>query len=111
MHGRAVVGVNDVAGRAAAVAIIARMIVGAGQRQDGIQQASLLQAEEDRIGAQFGAEAAIAQLHIGTAGVFFRIGNADLRALSPAPLEDAQNISGLRDFPAPQRIQMTARRP
>ena len=82
------------------------MIVGAGQRQDGIQQARLLQAEKYRIGAQLGAESAIAQLHVGTAGIFFGIGNADFGALSPAALEHAQNIAGLRNFPARQRIQV-----
>ena len=49
---------------------------------------------------------AIAQLHIRTPRIFIRIGNADFRALSPAPLEHAQNIAGLRDFPAAERIQM-----
>ena len=106
MHRRAIVGVDDMAGRAAAVAIIAGMIVGAGQRKDRIEQARLLQAEKDRIGAQLGAEAAIAQLDVGPPGIFFRIGIADLGALSPAALEDAQNIAGLRNFPAAQRIQV-----
>ena len=82
------------------------MIVGAGQRQDRIQQARLLQSEKHRIGSQLGAEAAIAQLHVGTARIFVRIGNADLGPLSPAPLEHAQNIAGLRNFPAAQRIEM-----
>ena len=82
MHRRTIVGVNHVARRAAAVAIIARMIVGAGQRQNRIEQARLLQTQKHRIGSQLGAEAAIAQLDVRTAGVFFRIRNADLgRAL------------------------------
>ena len=58
----AIVGVNDVAGGAAAGAIVAGMIVGAGQRHDRIEQARFLQAEENGIGAQFRAEAAVAEL-------------------------------------------------
>ncbi len=106
MNRRPIVGVNHVTGRAAAVAIIAGMIVGAGQRQNRIQQARLLQAEKHGIGSQLGAQAAIAQLHVRTPRIFFRIRNADLRTLSPAPLEHAQNVAGLRDFPAGQRIQI-----
>ena len=103
---RTVVGVDDVAGRAAAVAIVAGMIVGAGHREDGIEQARLLEAKKNRIGPQLGSETPVAQLHVGTPGIFFGVGNADLGALSPSPLEHAQNIAGLRNFPARQRIQV-----
>lgn len=48
-----IVGVNHVAGGAAAGTIIAGMIIGAGQRKDGIEQASFLEAEEYGIGAKF----------------------------------------------------------
>ena len=68
----AVVGVDDVAGGAAAGAIVAGMVVGAGQGHDGIEQARFLQAEENGIGAQFGAEAAIAELVVGLAGILLR---------------------------------------
>jgi len=47
----AVVRVNHVAGRASAAAIVARMIVRAGKRQDGVEQSGFLQAEKNRIGA------------------------------------------------------------
>ena len=54
VHRRPVVRVNHVAGRAAAVAIIARMIVGAGQRQNRIEQTRFLQTQEipDRFAAR-----------------------------------------------------------
>ena len=80
VHRRAIVGVNHVAGGAAAVPIVAGMIVGAGQRKNRIQQARLLQAQKHRVGAQLGAEAAIAQLVVGRAGIFFGIRIADFRA-------------------------------
>ena len=95
MNRRSIVGINHVAGGAAAVPIIARMIVGAGQRKDRIEQARFLQAQENRVGAQLGAESAFAQLDVRPAGIFFGIRIADFRSLAAASLENAQNISGL----------------
>ena len=45
---RAIVGVDDVAGGAAAGAIVAGMVVGAEEVERRIEQARLLQADEDR---------------------------------------------------------------
>ena len=89
------------------MAIVAGMIVGAGQRQQRIEQARLLQAEEHGIGAQQRAQAAVAQLVIGQPGIFAsRFGlPISARALAAA-LEDAQNIARLRNFPARQRIEI-----
>ena len=78
----AIVGVDDVAGGAAAGTVIARMIVGAWQGKDRIEQAGFLEAEENRVGAQFGAEAAIAELVVGLAGIFFAIGITEFGFLS-----------------------------
>src|SRR4051794_13937038 len=50
VYGRTIVGVHHMAGRAAAIAVIARMIVSAGQRQDGIEEARLLQSEKHGVG-------------------------------------------------------------
>ena len=72
----AIVCVDDVARGAAAGAIVAGMIVGAGQRHDGIEKARFLQAKENGIGAEFGAKAAFAEFVIGLAGLFFSIGIA-----------------------------------
>src|SRR5208337_5333632 len=68
--GRAVVGIDDVAGRAAAGAIVAGMIVGPGQRQQRIHEARLLKSQEHGIGAVDGAEAAVAELGVGTSWSF-----------------------------------------
>src|SRR6266568_576765 len=48
----AIVRINHMASRAAAGAIVAGMVVGAGERHDGIEQACFLQPEKNRIGAQ-----------------------------------------------------------
>src|SRR5260370_3177040 len=96
---RAIVGVDDVAGGAAAGSIIARMVVGAGQRKDRIEQAGFLQAEKNGIGSKLGAESALAELHVGGARIFTRIWIADLRALAAAPLEDAQHLARLPGCP------------
>ena len=61
MDRRAIVGIDHVAGGAAAGAIIAGLVVGAEEVQRRIEQARFLQADEDGIGAVLGAEAAIAK--------------------------------------------------
>ena len=55
---RAVVGVDDVAGGAAAGAVVAGVVVGAQEVERRIEQPRLLQADEHRIGAVLGAQAA-----------------------------------------------------
>ena len=102
---RAVVGVDDVAGGAAAGAIVAGVIVGAEEVERRIEQARFLQADEDGIGAVLGAEAAVAQAGARLAGIFQRSGNADLGAEAAAALEDAQDVARLADLEARQRIE------
>ena len=103
MIGRAIVGVDDVAGGAAAGAIIAGLVVGARQVEEGIEETRFLQAEENGIGAQLGAETAIAELVVRAAGFFLAIRIADLALLFAAALENAQDVAGLRNFPALER--------
>src|SRR5712692_4746283 len=62
MCGVAIIGINHMTSRAAAAAIVARMIIGARKRHDRVEQTCLLQAEENRIGAKLRAEAAFTQL-------------------------------------------------
>src|SRR5260370_8193724 len=92
--------------RASAAAIVAGMIVRAGKRQDGVEQSRFLQAEENRIGAQLSAEAAVAELVVRFAGIFFAIGIANLRLFAPAAFEHAKDVAGLRSFPAKERIEV-----
>src|SRR5690349_15809788 len=92
-------------GRTTTPAVITGMIVGSRKRQNRIEQARFLQPKKNRIGAQFRAEAAIAELVVRLPRSFFTIRVANLRFLVSAALEDAQHISGLRNFPAIKRIQ------
>ena len=101
-----VVGVDDVAGGAAAGAIVAGVIVGAGEGHDGIEEAGFLQAEEDGVGAELGAEAALGELIVGLAGLFDARGITEFALFVAAAFEDAQYVAGLGDFPAFERIEL-----
>ena len=57
------------------------------------------------IGAVQRAEAAIAQPVARPAGLFVRIGNADLERLAAAALEDAQDVARLRHLAREQRLE------
>ena len=101
---------RHVAGRAAAAAIVAGLIVGAGKRQQRIEQARLLQAEEHGIGAQLRAEAAIAQFASGRPGSSSRAGlpispfrrppRSNTRSTLPG-CETSQRWSGSRNGSTP----------
>src|SRR5438309_8915052 len=81
------------------------MIVGAEKIQSRIEQARLLQAEENRIGAVVGAKATRAQTLVGLPRVFFLVCQSDFESTLAAALKHAQNISRLRDFPTRDRIE------
>ena len=103
MFARSVIGIDHVAARAAARAIIAGLIVGAGKPRQRIQQARLLQAQKNRIGAKLCAETAAAELDVRPAGIFLPLRIADLAFRPAAALEDAQYVAGLRNLPALER--------
>src|ERR1700734_3990271 len=103
---RAVVGVNHVTGSAAAAAIIAGLVIGAGQRKQRIEQACFLQAEKYGISAQKCAKAALAELVVGPAGLVLAIWIADFTFFFSAAFENPQDVFGLRNFPAFQRRQL-----
>ena len=81
------------------------MIVGAEKIQSGIEQARLLQAKKNRIGAVIGAKATRAQALVRLAWVFFLVGQSDFQSTPAAALKHAQNISRLRNFPTRDGIQ------
>src|SRR5579872_3734743 len=91
---------------AATGAIIPGMIVRARQRHHRIDQASLLEAEKNRIGTKFRAKPAITQFVVRLAGIFFTVGVSSLRLFLSAPLKNAQSISPLRNFPTQKRIEL-----
>ncbi len=97
---RSVVAVNHMASRTAARAIVAGLIVRARQREHRIHEARLLQAKKDWIGAQLRAEAAAAQLVVGTAGLLAALRIAGLGFRPAATLEHAQHVARLRNLPA-----------
>src|ERR1043166_7974375 len=100
-----VVGVDDVASRAAAGSVVTGVVVGAQEGEERVEQAGLLQAEEDGVRAQQRPVAAVAQLHLGAAPFFLAVGDADLRAAAAPALEDAQHVARLSDLPAGQGVE------
>ena len=71
-----------------------------GNESRRIEQARFLKAEENGVGAEFGAEAAIAEFDFRFAGIFFEAGVADFGLLTAAAFKDSEHVAGLRDFPA-----------
>jgi len=82
------------------------MIVGAGERHDRIDKTSFLQAEENGIRAELGAKTTVAELVVGLAGIFLAVGIAEFGFLAAAALENAEDVAGLGDFPAIERIEL-----
>ena len=95
MDRRAVVGVDDVAGGAAAGAVVAGVVVGAEEVERRVEQARLLQADEDGVGAVLGAQAAVAEPRARPARILVALGDADLGPEPAAALEDAQDVARL----------------
>ncbi len=98
-----VVGIDDVAGGAAGLSIIAGVIVGARKREQRIKQPRLLQPEEDRIDAQARPQTTIAQLHLRLARQLEDVRTADIRRQPfqlAASFKNAQDIARLSHLPA-----------
>src|SRR6185295_18468392 len=100
----AVVGVDQVAARAAARAEVAGMIVGPQERKVRVVQAGLVQVDQRRTDAQAGAGAAVRQADVRLPRLLQRIGVADLRKRrrleDAAALEGPEVLAGLGDLPA-----------
>ena len=105
VHRRAIVGIDDVTRRATARPIIAGVIVGAEEVERRVEQTSLLQPNENRVGAVLSTESAIAQTCSRTARFFACFRNTDFRTKASAPFKDAENVAGLSDLKARQRIE------
>src|SRR5882724_2002150 len=97
-----IIRVYHMAGRAAARAIVPGMIVRAGQRENRIQQARLLQSKKYRIGAQLRPEPALAQLVVWLSWIFFGARIPEFRFFHAAAFKHAQYVARLRNFPAVQ---------
>src|SRR5579862_5793028 len=105
MFRRAIVCIHDVAGRAAAAAIVTRLVVGTRQREQRIEQAGLLEAEKNGVGAKKSAETAFAELVVRASGFFLTIGVADFAFFLAAAFKNTQHVAGLRYFPALERSE------
>ena len=110
----AVIGIDDMARRAARGAIITRLIVGAHLPQERIVQAGLVDVQHRNRDAQAGAGAAVRLLEVGTARLFQTlddadaVGQADFREgrvdVSAAALEHAEDVARRNNVPGRQRI-------
>ena len=110
VRGVPVVGVDHVAGRAAGGAVVAGVIVGAEHVERRVEQARLLQAQEDGVGAQQRSEPADGELVVGAALLDRRrVRVADLGHRASAALEHAQDVAGLRDLPPSAAARATRR--
>src|SRR6202011_3781382 len=105
MNRRAVIGIKDMAGRAAARAVVAGVVVGAQEVQSRVEEPRLGQADEDGIGAVLGAQPADAEAGARLAVIFFALGDANIYAEPSPTLEDAQNVAGLAHLKARQGIE------
>src|SRR5437588_7558941 len=103
----AIVGVDDVASRAAGRAVVAGMIVRAQEREMRIVEPRLVEIDEGGRDAQAGAAAAIAEADVRLACLSFRRWVADVgkraRAGNAAAFEGAEVFGGLEDLPTRQR--------
>jgi hypothetical protein len=81
------------------------VVVGAEEVERGIEEAGLRQADEHRVGAVLGAEAAVAQARARAAGLLEPLGIAHLGAEAAAALEDPQDVARLRALEVGQRIE------
>src|SRR5262245_13281175 len=79
-----VVGVAGVAGRAAARREVARVIVGTEEVERGVEEAGLVERDEDGVGAVFGAESTDAEAGAGPAGLLGPLRDAGLGPEPPA---------------------------
>ena len=114
VHRIAVVGVDDVAGGAAAAAEVAGAVVGAEERQVRVVQARLVHVQRRQVDAVQRAEAAVRRLVVRATRVLELVrqpGHRRVQAVqadrggaeAAALLEDAEHVARLRDLPVRQR--------
>jgi hypothetical protein len=81
------------------------MIVRAQHREQRIEQARLLRAQDHGVDAVQGAEAAGREALVRLAGLLERLGQPDLQAPAPAALEHAERVAGHAQLPVHERHQ------
>src|SRR4051794_11059303 len=109
---RAIVGIDDVAGGAAGLAIIAGMVIGADEVQGWVKQTSLCQTDENGVCPVLGAEAAQRQLGAEwPARILIRKRDAQFSTAGAAAFKDTQDVARLGVLEARQRIEEVQYRP
>ena len=112
VEGVAVVGVDDVAGGAAARAVVARVVVRPEHVQRRVEEARALQVQPHRVGAVVRPEPAVGEAVRRAARLLVepeardpghRV--ADRQGLLLPALEDAEDVRGLADLEARERAQ------
>ncbi len=96
----AVVRVDDVAGGAAAGAVVSGVVVGSRQREHRVHEARLLGADDHGIGPVQRPDAPGREPLVGLAGLLEGIRKGDLELPPASALEDTEAIAGLRQLPA-----------
>src|SRR2546425_11123074 len=81
------------------------MVIGAEKIKRRIEQPRFLNSQKDWISPLIGAKTARSQSLVGFARVFIFVRIANFKSALPSPLENAQHVPRLRDFPARQRIE------
>ena len=99
---RTIVGVNNVAGRATARSIIARMIVRPEKSEEGVVQPCFLQSQKNRIGAVQCSETAFGKTAVGFAIRFRACWQSERKLRTSAFFENAQNVSGITEIESRQ---------
>ena len=106
MHWGTIVGIDHVTGRTSARSKVSCVIVRAHKIQRGVQKASFLQADENRICASSGSKPTVAQASPRPAGFLQPLRDANVSQKSASSFEDPQHISGLCHFKPWQWIQV-----
>jgi hypothetical protein len=106
VYGGAIIGVDHVAGRAAAGAKISWVIICAEEVECGVKESGFLEADEYGIGAVSGAKSTVAETRSWAAGFFETFGNSGVGYEAAAAFEDAEDISRLCDFESGEWIEV-----
>jgi len=97
---RTIVGINHMASRASAGAVVPGLVVRSRKRQQRIKQARFLQTENRGICPRQRAKAALAEFNVRLSRRFFKAGNSDFRLLFASTLKRPQHVPRLRNLPS-----------
>ena len=105
LTGVAIVRVDDVTRRAAALAVVAGRVVRAEKRHDRVVQPDFLGTQDDRVDVRLSPETPVRQEHVGLTGNVFTVGIPELGLRAAASLEYPEDVPRLTVLEARQREQ------